>query len=147
MIFFDSLYLRNNNSQVNYNNYNSQVNYNSQIKSCRKVHQDSAEFFLSKFDFLNFLPFGHFYVRYGNSYPINIPIKWQVWFLLAQWFLRRRLKCNSLQTRTTDAEWWQYLTLPFGLGELKTHMKWTFKHFNILEQYRHLSLQYSQTCL
>ena len=49
------------------------------------------------------------------------------WFQLAQWFQRRRLKCNSLQMTkrlpTTDAKWWQYLTWHFGSGELKTVSK------------------------
>ena len=53
----------------------------------------------------------------------------QVWFHLAQWFQRRRLKCEKLTTtgrrttddrrqttddgrrRTTDASWWQKLTM------------------------------------
>jgi hypothetical protein len=33
----------------------------------------------------------------------------KVWLQLAQWFLRRRFKCESLR-RTTDAKWWQKLT-------------------------------------
>jgi hypothetical protein len=41
------------------------------------------------------------------------------WFQLAQWFQRRRLKCNSLQMTkrlpTTDAKWWQYLTWHLNL--------------------------------
>ena len=49
----------------------------------------------------------------------------QVWFHLAQLFQRSRLKyekVNGRKTddgRTTDAKWWQYLTWPFGSGELK----------------------------
>jgi hypothetical protein len=32
---------------------------------------------------------------------------------LAQWFLRRRLKCEILR-RTMDAKWWQKLTWPLA---------------------------------
>ena len=45
---------------------------------------------------------------------------YKIWFKLAQWFHRRRLKCKSLWT-TTDAKWWQYLTWPFGSSELKSY--------------------------
>ena len=45
---------------------------------------------------------------------------YQVWFQLAKWFQRRRLKCKSLRKTTIDTKWWQYLTWPFGSGELKT---------------------------
>jgi hypothetical protein len=34
-------------------------------------------------------------------------------------FQRRRLKCEKVNGRTMDAKWWQYLTWPFGPGELK----------------------------
>ena len=44
----------------------------------------------------------------------------QVWFHLAQLFQRSRLKYEKVNGRTTDAKWWQYLTWPFGSGELKT---------------------------
>jgi hypothetical protein len=43
----------------------------------------------------------------------------QVWFNLVQGFQRRRFKCESLR-RTTDAKWWQKLTLP---GELKKYIQ------------------------
>ena len=46
---------------------------------------------------------------------------YQVWFHMAQWFQRRRLKCKSLQTRM--ANWWQYVKWAFGSGEL-----WKNKH-------------------
>ena len=47
----------------------------------------------------------------------------QVWFHLVKLFQRSRLKYEKLTDgrRTTDAKWWQYLTWPFGSGELK---KW-----------------------
>jgi hypothetical protein len=38
---------------------------------------------------------------------------------LAQLFQRSRLKYEKVNGRTTDAKWWQYLTWPFGSGELK----------------------------
>ena len=46
----------------------------------------------------------------------------KVWSKLAQWFLQRRLKCEKFTTydgrtdgrRTTDAKWWQKLTLPLA---------------------------------
>jgi hypothetical protein len=44
----------------------------------------------------------------------------QVWFHLAKLFQRRRLKYEKVNRRTTDAKWWQYLTWPFGSGELKS---------------------------
>ena len=47
----------------------------------------------------------------------------QVWFHLAKLFQRRRLKYEKVNGRTTDAKWWQYLTLPFGPGELKNDEK------------------------
>jgi len=34
----------------------------------------------------------------------------QVWFKLAKWFQRRRLKCKSLWTAKMEAKWWQYHT-------------------------------------
>ena len=43
----------------------------------------------------------------------------QVWFHLAQLFHQSRLKYEKVIGRTTDAKWWQYLTWPFGSGELK----------------------------
>jgi hypothetical protein len=43
----------------------------------------------------------------------------QVWFHLAQLFQRSRLKYEKVNGRTKDAKWWQYLTWPFGSGELK----------------------------
>jgi len=44
---------------------------------------------------------------------------YQVWFQLAQWFQRRRLKCIILLTTTDARWWWQYLTWPlFGSSEL-----------------------------
>ena len=59
----------------------------------------------------------------------------KVWLKLAQWFQRRRLKCElwtdgrtdderrtdgrTTDGRTTDAKWWQKLTWPFRPGELK----------------------------
>ena len=47
----------------------------------------------------------------------------QVWFHLVQLFQRSRLKYEKLTDgrRTTDAKWWQYLTWPFGSGELKRY--------------------------
>jgi hypothetical protein len=36
-----------------------------------------------------------------------------------QLFQRSRLKYVKVNGRTTDAKWWQYLTWPFGSGELK----------------------------
>ena len=43
----------------------------------------------------------------------------QVWFHLAQLFQRSRLKYEKVNGQTTNAKWWQYLTWPFGSGELK----------------------------
>ena len=58
----------------------------------------------------------------------------QVWFQLANWFQRRRLKCNSFQTTKTHTKWWQYLTKdshdPFGSRELKIVRY--IKHFLII---------------
>jgi hypothetical protein len=42
---------------------------------------------------------------------------------LAKLFQRRRLKYEKVDGRTTDAKWWQYLTWPFGSGELKNDEK------------------------
>ena len=47
----------------------------------------------------------------------------QVWFHLAKLFQRRRLKYEKVNGRMTDAKWWQYLTWPFGSGELKNDEK------------------------
>ena len=47
----------------------------------------------------------------------------QVWFHLAKLFQRRRLKYEKFNGWTTDAKWWQYLTWPFGSGELKNDEK------------------------
>ena len=47
----------------------------------------------------------------------------QVWFHLAKLFQRRRLKYEKVNGRMTDAKWWQYLTWPFGPGELKNNEK------------------------
>jgi hypothetical protein len=44
----------------------------------------------------------------------------QVWFHLAQLFQRSRLKYEKGNGRTTDTKWGQYLTWPFGSGQLKT---------------------------
>ena len=46
----------------------------------------------------------------------------QVWMKLAQWFWRRRWKCEKFTTTTTtttDKFWSEKLTLAFGSGELK----------------------------
>jgi hypothetical protein len=47
----------------------------------------------------------------------------QVWFHLAKLFQRRRLKYEKVNGRTTDAKGWQYLTWPFGSGELNNDEK------------------------
>jgi hypothetical protein len=39
------------------------------------------------------------------------------------WFQRRRLKYEKVNGWTTDAKCWQYLTWPFGSGELKNDEK------------------------
>jgi hypothetical protein len=47
----------------------------------------------------------------------------QVWFHLAKLFQRRRLKYEKVNGRTMDAKRWQYLTWPFGPGELNNDEK------------------------
>ena len=44
----------------------------------------------------------------------------QVWLKLAQWFWRRRWKCEKLTTTTTDKFWSEKLAWAFGSGELKS---------------------------
>jgi hypothetical protein len=47
----------------------------------------------------------------------SIDASFQVSVHLAKWFQRRRLKCEKLtdeRQRTTDANWWQKLTLPLA---------------------------------
>jgi len=61
-------------------------------------------------------------ITLAGDHPMNIPTKFLLvcnWFQLAWYFQRRRLKCKSLCTTSPmDAKWWQYLTWPFGSGEL-----------------------------
>jgi hypothetical protein len=45
---------------------------------------------------------------------------YHVWFHLAQLFQRSRLKYEKGNGQTTDTKWGQYLTWPFGSGQLKT---------------------------
>ena len=55
----------------------------------------------------------------------------QVWLNLAQWFWRRRWKCEKFTDRrtdrqTTDDRWSEKLTWAFSSGELKTEEKNSF---------------------
>jgi hypothetical protein len=54
---------------------------------------------------------GSIYVRSSIKLLHLIPFGQQTWPLL--------LKIEHRVGRTTDAKWWQYLTWPFGSGELK----------------------------
>ena len=61
----------------------------------------------------------------------------QVWFHLAQWFQRRRLKCEKLTTtddgwRRTDTSWWQKLTLTLWVrwAKNKNHIYWFWQHLS-----------------
>ena len=71
-------------------------------------------------------PFFYFYLASWRSYWLEVGItghnfgrgpskdhSTKVWLQLAQWFLRRRFKCESLR-RTMDAKWWQKLTWPLA---------------------------------
>jgi hypothetical protein len=56
----------------------------------------------------------------------SIDASYQVSVHLAEGFQRRRLKCEKLtddRQQTTDAKWWQKLTLLWQ-GELKKNMKY-----------------------
>ena len=80
---------------------------------------------------------GHICWRNGTKWR-NF-IEDQVWFNLVQLFQRSRLKYEKLTDgrRTTDAKWWQYLTWPFGSGELIMTSQYilvliSFSLFNLL---------------
>ena len=84
--------------------------------------------------FPNYLPFGKGVVLLLNKLESPSPgnTLCQVWLKLAQWFWRRRWKCEKFTDRwaETDDRWSEKLTWAFSSGELK--MKTTiFKIHNL----------------
>jgi hypothetical protein len=59
------------------------------------------------------------YIRSSIKFLHFVPFRQQIWppraILVSDWLMLKK----SSHGRTTDAKWWQYLTWPFGSGELK----------------------------
>jgi hypothetical protein len=79
----------------------------------------------------------------------------KIWSKLAQWFLRRKLKCEKLRTddgrrrRTTDETWWQKHTRPLARWANKKGGGWNFQlrllfvfKLNILPIWREYPMTY-----